>query len=381
MRASGNDRSPVRGLPWRPPGHAWARLPLLALAFVFLLGIMVPLPAAEEDGQEVEQTKAEKKAADKVKKEAKQAEEEAKKRAKRRAKMEKQSEKARKQGVRGKYKGATVDGLLDRAEQFLNAKKWYKAQEILLFLDDNEAAREQQNRVKLLLADSYFGQGGTLNWVEALARYRTFLTFFPSDPKVDHAQYRIGMAYFKQAPKFNRDQSPTMNALFEFQKLLELFPGSDLAPETENRIREARNLMAESEFGIGVFYFKWKGWEAAVGRFQTVLSEYPDYPKKPQVYRNLAQAYYKMGAQVEGDIYARKFQEEGGSKNLEASAKAASGDKKAAKAAKSAKKAREKAEMADKKALEKAEKEAKKQEKKREKKEMTDREVEEEGSP
>jgi len=379
MRASGNDRSPVRGLPWRRSRSVRICLPLLALAVVLLSGTAVPLPGAEGDAREAEPTKAEKKAAEKAGKEAKQAEKEAKKRAKRRAKLEKQSKKAKKKGVMGgKYKGSTVDSLLDKAEQFLAAKKWYKAQEILLFLDDNEAAREQQNRVKLFLADSYYGQGGTLNLVEALARYRTFLTFFPGDPRADHAQYRIGMAYFKQAPKFNRDQSPTENALFEFQKLLELYPGSDLAPEAEARIREARNLMAESEFGIGVFYFKWKGWEAAVGRFQTVLSEFPDYTKKPQVYRMLAQAYYKMGARVGGDIYARKYQEEGG-KNIEA--KAAPGDKKEAKAAKDANKAAEKAEKAAKKAEKQALKDAEKEAKEREKKEKTDGETGEGGSP
>jgi outer membrane assembly lipoprotein YfiO len=358
----------------------WTCLPLLVLAALLLAGSAAPLPAAEEEAPEseqteAEQTKAEKKQADKEKKEAKKAEKEAKKRAKRRAKMEKQAEKAKKKGLMGgKYKGTTVDGLLDKAQQYLDAKKWYKAQEILLFLDDNEAARAQQNRVKLLLADSYFGQGGTLNLVESLARYRTFLTFFPSDPKADHAQYHIAMAYFKQAPKFNRDQSPTENALFEFQKMLELYPGSELAPEAEQRIREARNLLAESEFGIGVFYFKWKAWEAAVGRFQTVLSEFPEYAKKAQVYRMLAQAYYKMGAKVEGDIYARKFQEEGG-KSLEA--KAGAGDKKAAKAAKNADKAAAKAEKAAKKAEKQAQKQAEKEAKKKEK----DKESEEKAAP
>src|SRR5207245_2892824 len=102
-----------------------------------------------------------------------------------------------------------------------------------------EAARQHFKRIidgfpqseygpaaRLALGDSYFQEGGTASYILAVAGYREFLTIYPSHPRSDYAQFQIGECYFKQRNSPDRDQTPTHNALEEYQRLLELYPSS-----------------------------------------------------------------------------------------------------------------------------------------------------------
>jgi len=79
---------------------------------------------------------------------------------------------------------------------------------------------------RLALGDSYFQEAGTASYILAVAAYREFLTIYPSHPRSDYAQFQIGECYFKQRNGPDRDQTPTHNALEEYQRLLELYPAS-----------------------------------------------------------------------------------------------------------------------------------------------------------
>jgi len=253
--------------------------------------------------------------------EAKQAgkeEEQQAKQSKKKASKKKETKSYATTAERKKYASREVADLLKEAQSLLAAEKWLKAQEILLVLEDNERAREIQGEVKLALADSYFGLGGSLNWVEALSRYRTFQTFYPNDPRGDYAQYKIGMCHYLQVPKSDRDQSPTRNALFEFQKLLELFPGSEWADEAEERIRNCRASLGDHDFEVGRYYFVRDQWAAASTRFQSLVKEFPDYPGRAEVYWHLAECAYKLGSREEGDLYKQLYEESGGRRAVEA---------------------------------------------------------------
>lgn len=291
-------------------------MPRPAPWLLYLLALTMALPAAPGPAAETASPAAARADQAETRAERKQRAKEEK----RRRKEETKSAKGRSKARPGRYGSRTVEDLLDEARSELERGKELKAREILLFLEDNEKARDQQDQVKLLLAHSYFEEGGTLNWVEALSRYRTFLTFFPNHPDADFAQYRIGMSYLVQAPKPNRDQSPTENALFEFQKLLELYPNSEWADDAEQRIQEARDLLADHEYEVALFYFKRKEFQAAALRLQTLLAEFPDYAGKAEVYRHLAEAHYRMGDRIEGDVYSQKYRELGGGKEIQAKA-------------------------------------------------------------
>ena len=75
----------------------------------------------------------------------------------------------------------------------------------------------------------------------AVNEFREFLTFYPTNPRADYAQYKLGMTYFKQMRGPQRDQTETREAVREFQTFVERYPNSQLRPEVEAKLREARD--------------------------------------------------------------------------------------------------------------------------------------------
>jgi hypothetical protein len=75
----------------------------------------------------------------------------------------------------------------------------------------------------------------------AVNEYREFLTFYPTSPRADYAQLKLGMTHYKQMRKPQRDQSETREAIREFETFVERYPNSALMPEGKQHLREARD--------------------------------------------------------------------------------------------------------------------------------------------
>ena len=129
-----------------------------------------------------------------------------------------------------------------------------------------------QARARIGLADAYMAAGGAGNYILAVSAYREFLTLYPSAPEAAYAQYQAAEAYFKQKNSPDRDQTATIQALEEFQRVLDAYPNSPHVEPARERTRECRQILAQSEFQVGYFYQKTrKAWRAAVGRYERVL--------------------------------------------------------------------------------------------------------------
>jgi outer membrane protein assembly factor BamD len=142
---------------------------------------------------------------------------------------------------------------------------------------------------RLGLADAHLNEGGTANYILAVSEYRDFVTLYPSHAKSDYAQFQTGEAYFKQRNGPDRDQTPTMQALTEFQRLLDLYPQSSYVERARDRIHTCRQSLARAEFLAGFFYERTrKAYRAAISRYQGLLNDYPDYDQ-------IDEALYRLG--------------------------------------------------------------------------------------
>jgi len=80
-------------------------------------------------------------------------------------------------------------------------------------------------------------------WVFAINEFREFLTFYPTHSRADYAQYKLGLAHFRQMRAPQRDQSETRETIKEFETFVERYPNSSLMPEV--RASSARLGSAE----------------------------------------------------------------------------------------------------------------------------------------
>jgi outer membrane protein assembly factor BamD len=199
----------------------------------------------------------------------------------------------------------------EAGQQAVADKDWESARQYFRRIIDAFPQSQYQPEARIALADSYLSQGGPGNAILAVAAYREFLTLYPSAPQADYAQFQAAESYFRQMNNPDRDQTPTLQALEEFQRLLDVYPNSQYVEPARERIRECRQTLAESEFMVGRFYQKTrKAWRAAIGRYERVLREYPDYENLDEVLFRLGEAYNSSARFLEArPIFARLEEE------------------------------------------------------------------------
>ena len=147
----------------------------------------------------------------------------------------------------------------------------------------------------LLAADTYYQEGGTTNYVQSEAKYRDFLNRFPTSEQAPYVQFQIANSLAKRMEKPDRDQTVTRKALEAYRELMRIYPTSEYAAQAQEQIGLVVNNLAEHEFAIGRFYLRYGIGAGAVQRFETLLSEFPQYPNRDKVIYHLGLAYELMG--------------------------------------------------------------------------------------
>ena len=200
--------------------------------------------------------------------------------------------------------------LYQRGTEHLAKKNWLTAREYFRRLVDSYPQSRLRADAKLSIGDSYLGEGRTESYILGANEFREFLQFFPSSPRADYAVYRLGYAQSKQMLKAQRDQTATHDALRELKRFLDSYPDSKYRPEVEKLYREARDRLSESEYNVGLLYYRIRNPLGAVNRFTELLKADPEYAKRDAVYYYLAESLVKMNLVPEAVPYFDKLLKE-----------------------------------------------------------------------
>jgi len=203
--------------------------------------------------------------------------------------------------------------LFDKGTEALNAKKWLTAREFFREIVDSYTQSPYRPDAKLGIGDTYLGEGTSDGLERALNEYREFLGFFPTNPRADYAQYKLGMTHFRQMRAPQRDQSETREAINEFERFVERYPASMLMSEVQARLRESRDRLSESDYLVGYFYYRQKWYPGAVDRFKDLLKQDPGFTNRDAVYFYLGEALLKARRPAEAlpyyEMLVQEFQE------------------------------------------------------------------------
>jgi outer membrane protein assembly factor BamD len=200
--------------------------------------------------------------------------------------------------------------LFNRGTTALQEKRWYTAREFFQTLIDTYPQSPHRADAKLGLADAYLGDGSPASQVLAINEYREFLSFFPTSPRADYAQFKLAMSHYAQMPKAGRDQTETHEALKEFEVLFEKYPNSQLLTEARARQREAKDRLGKSEYLVGLTYYRLKWYPGVVTRLQALLKSDPQFTERDAVYFYLADALAQMNRQAEALPLLEKIPQE-----------------------------------------------------------------------
>jgi outer membrane protein assembly factor BamD len=189
--------------------------------------------------------------------------------------------------------------LFERGTDALNKKRWVVAREYFRQLVDTYPQSTYRADAKLGLGDTYLGEGSAESYVLAINEYREFLSFYPTNPRADYAQFKLAMAHFYQMRKPERDQSETREAVAALQTFVDRFPRSPLAGEGRQRLREAKDRLDDSDYQVGLFYFRVKWYAGAIDRLKPLKDRDPEYSGRDAVYYYLAESYVAVKKEAE----------------------------------------------------------------------------------
>jgi outer membrane protein assembly factor BamD len=199
----------------------------------------------------------------------------------------------------------------EAGQKAVEKKDYESARQYFKRLIDAFPQSVHQPDARIGVADAYFEEGGTGNYVLAVSSYREFLTLYPSHPRSDYAQFRAAESYFKQKNSPDRDTTTTEQALEEYQRLLELYPESKHVEETRQRVRECRQSLARGHFGVGYFYQRGRqAWRSAIGRYEIVLNDYPDFEGTAEVLFRISECLGFAGRYGEALPYLARLEKE-----------------------------------------------------------------------
>jgi outer membrane protein assembly factor BamD len=161
-------------------------------------------------------------------------------------------------------------------------------------------------KAKLLIADSYYKEGGTANMTQAISAYKDFGVFFPFLPEASYAQLQVAMGHFRQMEKPDRDRTEAKEAESEFQTFLQKYPKDPLADKAMQHLREVQEVIAEGDYRVAYYYYAKGDKRAAAARLIGVTNRYPLYSRSDHALWMLADIFDKAEKkEVAANYYAR----------------------------------------------------------------------------
>ncbi len=200
--------------------------------------------------------------------------------------------------------------LFDKGTEALNNRKWLAAREYFRQIVENYPQSGYRPDAKLGLGDTYIGENSAESLVLAQNEFKEFLTFYPTNARADYAQYKMGLTHYRQMLAPDRDQTETKEAIAEWKLFLERYPNSQLIGEVRAKLREAQDRLSESEYRVGLFYFRSRWYPGAIDRFKSVLASDPEYTGRDAVYFYLAGSLVKVGRPAEALPYYERLVKE-----------------------------------------------------------------------
>ncbi len=200
--------------------------------------------------------------------------------------------------------------LYDRGTSELTDKHWLTAREFFKQVTETYTQSPYRPDAKLAIGDTYLGENTAESLVLGINEFQEYLAFYPTNPRADYAQYKLGMAHFKQMRAAERDQTETKAAIKEFEAFVPRYANSTLMPEVRARLRDAHDRLSESEFLVGRFYYRINWYAGAIERLSGILKQDAAFTGRDGVYFYLGESLIKVKREAEALPYFEKLVDE-----------------------------------------------------------------------
>lgn len=200
--------------------------------------------------------------------------------------------------------------LFEKGKALIARKKYDAGRKYLTFVFETYPNDPLGRQALLMVADSFFRQGGTTGYTEARFRYRDYLNRYPGAPQRDYARYQFAVCYDREHEKPDRDQTSTREAIEQYRVLLREYPNSGHTALANARIHALGDLLAEHEFAVGYFYMRKGAPGAALSRFILLEQRFPEYGARDKLFFYSGTVLQRLGRNDEASRYYARLLDE-----------------------------------------------------------------------
>lgn len=140
---------------------------------------------------------------------------------------------------------------------------------------------------------------------DAYSTANRFIKTYPTHKHIDYAYYLRGLINFNRSGGFleryvgldmtKRDQSNERLSFDDFGALVTRYPQSRYAADARQRMVYLRNIMAQADLNIALFYLKRNAYVGASNRAKAIVETYPQTPQAGDALAVMVDSYRKMG--------------------------------------------------------------------------------------
>jgi outer membrane protein assembly factor BamD len=143
-----------------------------------------------------------------------------------------------------------------------------------------------------------------LEYDEAIAAAKRYVTLHPGSPDAAYAQFIVGSSYFDQIVDVSRDQGRAEKAVAALDEVARKYPNTEYAVSAKRKMDIARDQLAGKEMTIGRYYMDKKDFPGAINRFKIVVTQYQTTRHVEEALMRLTEAYMALGVVAEAQTAA-----------------------------------------------------------------------------
>ncbi|MDZ4787917.1 MAG: outer membrane protein assembly factor BamD [Blastochloris sp.] len=113
-------------------------------------------------------------------------------------------------------------------------------------------------------------------WSDAISSYNKLIDKYPGSDVADDAQYQIGYAWYQAASQPEYDQSAAQKSIEAFQDFMVRFPNSEKLSQAQDYMKELATRRVQGSMNIARFYEAQKNYKAALIYYSDVVQQNPN---------------------------------------------------------------------------------------------------------
>jgi outer membrane protein assembly factor BamD len=190
------------------------------------------------------------------------------------------------------YVERPVEAIYSEATAAMDAENYKTAARLFDEVERQHPYSQWATRAQLMAAFAHYQ---ALNYDDAIIALDRFIQLHPGSEDIAYAYYMKGLCYYEQITDVGRDQRVTQQALDALGEVTRRFPESPYSRDAALKIDLTSDHLAGKEMEIGRYYLRQAQFNAAIGRFRTVVEKYQTTSHVPEALHRLTESYLALG--------------------------------------------------------------------------------------